>query len=90
MKKERLRITDKDVLKIREIYLSKKDIRDYPELRIKLFNKYYPDLNFDDYKNADLWHCCVIGDFCGDLMSCDEKDNDEVDMTFGDKPGPVG
>lgn len=80
----------KDINLIRLIYQHKKNLFDYPDLREKLFHKYYPQLDFKKFYHADIWHCIVFMDYCGDLMSINNNPLDQEDMGFGDIPGPVG
>jgi len=53
---------------IRKIYIKKQDLRAFPALHKKLFRQYFPHLDYSLNKSCNWWHCCVFGDFCGDLM----------------------
>lgn len=75
---------------IRQIYKTQDDLMKYPQLREKLFSSYYPNLDFTLFSNANIWHCLVFMDYCGDLMSTDSVVENHESSLFGDKPGPVG
>lgn len=84
-------MNSKDLELIRKIYIKKQDLRDFPALHKKLFHQYFPDLEYSLNKSCNWWHCCVFCDFCGDLMGENVPFIDEEnDVFFNDKPGPVG
>lgn len=79
-----------EIALIRKIYQTKDDFMKYPELRESLFKSYYPQLDFQLFQNANMWHCLVFMDYCGDLMDIDPNSYVQESGLFGDKPGPVG
>ncbi len=66
-----------------------------------LFKQYYPNLNFADFKESDLWHQCVINDLFANKIHPPSKSNRHSNLVnnnpkledegmYNDNPGPVG
>ena len=80
-----------EIKQIRDIFIKKQDLKEFPLLHKKLFKAYFPHLEYIQYQHSDIWHCCVFGDYCGDLMGdIHPFKNEEECGFFNDIPGPVG
>lgn len=59
----------------------------------KLFKKYYPQLNWLEFKDSTFWlSCCLLDSLSpifDQLDSIPENDSSHLNL-FTDKPGPVG
>lgn len=56
------------------------------DLEIK-FKKLFPDLNYEDFKHSNLWICLDQEIIYEDNQ---KETNNDTDIIFNDKPGPVG
>lgn len=84
-------LTQKQITKIREIYKTKGNLNDFPHIKKILFQQYYPQLAFKDFKHSTIWFFCVWSDYCGDLFGNTKTEDCTGDeIVFSDSPGPVG
>ena len=87
-------ISNEDILKIRKLLLEEKSLNSDLALKKKLFNRYYPELEFGKYQLSDIWYSLFLVEF--DIIDCDKEILDKKQSydkkgIWGDSSvGPVG
>ena len=77
---------------LRKIYKGQEDLNNYPELKKDIFELYFPQLDYKEYKNSDIWYSVVYLD-CGfiDTVGCEDDGTPVLNDLWGDNDvGPVG